>query len=228
MKMISRLFVLALLMSLTACAAHKKQIVAQSVSTDTKVAPVVAESKIETPEKPVVVAPKPTVYIVKPNETLERISKSPAVYGDRKMWPVLFEANRDKLSHPSKIYPGQRLRIPRDAEEIALLKKRASTNKVILTADQAYREGQAAKQKALAAKSSALSTTPVPAAPPSAPTASQAVSVATPPSIPEAPEAVEIIPTPVSLAPSGVAAVPVAPKEAGEEKEEAEEEASPF
>src|SRR5258706_11189433 len=224
MKMISRFFVLALLVSLTACAAHKKQMVAQPTSVDTKVVPTVAESKIETPEKPVVVAPKPTVYIVKPNETLERIAKLPAVYGDRKMWPVLFEANRDRLSHPSKIYPGQRLRIPRDVEEIALLKKRAGANKVILSADQAYREAQAVKQKALVAKGVASVVPTIPSVPTTSILVPPPIPVVTQPSVLGAPQTVAVIPTAVNSVPSSVATTPAAP----EEEKEAEEQAWPL
>jgi nucleoid-associated protein YgaU len=33
-------------------------------------------------------------------------------YGNAGKYPVIFEANRPMLSHPDKIYPGQKLRIP--------------------------------------------------------------------------------------------------------------------
>jgi nucleoid-associated protein YgaU len=33
-------------------------------------------------------------------------------YGDANKYPVIFEANKPMLSHPDKIYPGQKLRIP--------------------------------------------------------------------------------------------------------------------
>jgi nucleoid-associated protein YgaU len=47
---------------------------------------------------------------VAPGDTLSAISKK--YYGDANKYSVIFEANRPMLSHPDKIYPGQKLRIP--------------------------------------------------------------------------------------------------------------------
>jgi len=35
-----------------------------------------------------------------------------AMYGDAGRWPEIFEANKDKISDPNLIHPGQELRIP--------------------------------------------------------------------------------------------------------------------
>ncbi|PPV06717.1 hypothetical protein XBLMG947_2295 [Xanthomonas bromi] len=35
--------------------------------------------------------------------------------GDGKLWPRIFEANRDTLQDPDKIFPGQVLRLPHKA-----------------------------------------------------------------------------------------------------------------
>ena len=43
-------------------------------------------------------------------DTLSAIAKQ--YYGDANKYPVIFEANKPMLSHPDKIYPGQKLRIP--------------------------------------------------------------------------------------------------------------------
>ena len=43
-------------------------------------------------------------------DTLWAIAK--AAYGDGNKYPVIFETNKPMLSHPDKIYPGQKLRIP--------------------------------------------------------------------------------------------------------------------
>ena len=43
-------------------------------------------------------------------DTLGAIAKE--YYGNAGKYPVIFEANRPMLSHPDKIYPGQKLRIP--------------------------------------------------------------------------------------------------------------------
>ena len=43
-------------------------------------------------------------------DTLGAIAKT--YYGNAGKYPVIFEANKPMLSHPDKIYPGQKLRIP--------------------------------------------------------------------------------------------------------------------
>lgn len=49
-------------------------------------------------------------YEVKKGDTLSKIAQQ--VYGDKMLYPQIFEANRDILKDPNKIKPGQRLRIP--------------------------------------------------------------------------------------------------------------------
>jgi nucleoid-associated protein YgaU len=50
------------------------------------------------------------IHVVVAGDTLWKIAE--ACYGDGKRYTEIFEANRPLLSHPDKIYPGQRLRIP--------------------------------------------------------------------------------------------------------------------
>ena len=52
-------------------------------------------------------------YTVKRGESLPLIASQPEVYGDRNLWPLLYRANRDQISDPRHIWPGQVLRIPR-------------------------------------------------------------------------------------------------------------------
>jgi nucleoid-associated protein YgaU len=47
---------------------------------------------------------------VKPGDTLSKIAKSEL--GDAQAYGRIFEANRDQLSDPDKIRPGQVLKIP--------------------------------------------------------------------------------------------------------------------
>jgi nucleoid-associated protein YgaU len=54
--------------------------------------------------------PEATYHDVVPGDNLSKISK--AAYGDPNKYMVIFEANKPMLSHPDKIYPGQKLRIP--------------------------------------------------------------------------------------------------------------------
>lgn len=49
-------------------------------------------------------------YVVQKGDTLSKIAEE--VYGDKMLYPQIFEANRDILSDPDKIRPGQTLRIP--------------------------------------------------------------------------------------------------------------------
>jgi len=60
-----------------------------------------------------VVAPPPApskTYTVQPGDTLSKIAK--ANLGNASDYVKIFEANRDQLSDPDKIKPGQILRIP--------------------------------------------------------------------------------------------------------------------
>ncbi len=49
-------------------------------------------------------------YTVGKGDTLQKISKK--FYGTTKKWNKIFEANKDKLRAPNKIYPGQTIDIP--------------------------------------------------------------------------------------------------------------------
>jgi nucleoid-associated protein YgaU len=54
--------------------------------------------------------PYTQTYVVKKGDTLSRIAEE--FYGDKMLYPKIFEANRDQLTDPDKIKPGQKLRIP--------------------------------------------------------------------------------------------------------------------
>ena len=49
-------------------------------------------------------------YVVVSGDSLSKIAKRE--YGNAKEWNRIFEANRDILKDPDKIYPGQKLKIP--------------------------------------------------------------------------------------------------------------------
>ncbi|MFH1202341.1 MAG: LysM peptidoglycan-binding domain-containing protein [Candidatus Omnitrophota bacterium] len=65
-----------------------------------------------TEEAPAVVSKAVRTYKVQKNDTLQKISQK--LFGTTKKWTKIYNANRDKLSNPSKIYPGQVLIIPKD------------------------------------------------------------------------------------------------------------------
>ena len=59
------------------------------------------------------VADESEYHDVVSGDTLSKIAKE--YYGDASKYPAIFEANKPMLSHPDKIYPGQKLRIPAEA-----------------------------------------------------------------------------------------------------------------
>ena len=64
----------------------------------------------ENTEEPAAENPYTQHYVVKKGDSLSRIAEE--FYGDKMMYPKIFEANRDQLTDPDEIKPGQKLRIP--------------------------------------------------------------------------------------------------------------------
>ena len=62
-----------------------------------------------TPEAP---EEKAEVYEIVSGDTLGGIAKK--FYGKASLYVKIFEANRDIIDDPNKIYPGQKIRIPRE------------------------------------------------------------------------------------------------------------------
>jgi nucleoid-associated protein YgaU len=54
--------------------------------------------------------PYTQTYVVQKGDTLSKIASN--FYGEARLYTRIFEANRDVLSDPDKIKPGQKLRIP--------------------------------------------------------------------------------------------------------------------
>ncbi|QJR10220.1 Potassium binding protein Kbp [Usitatibacter rugosus] len=50
------------------------------------------------------------IYVVKSGDSLSKIAKNE--YGDANAWKRIFEANKDLIKDPDKIFPGQKLKIP--------------------------------------------------------------------------------------------------------------------
>lgn len=73
-----------------------------------------AASAEEPAASPVVVASAPTLpsrIVIQPGNNLWRISRE--VYGKGKMFTVIWEANKDQIKNPNRIYPGQILSAPK-------------------------------------------------------------------------------------------------------------------
>jgi nucleoid-associated protein YgaU len=56
------------------------------------------------------VGPQVTTYTVKPGDTLSKIAKE--LLGEASAYPDIFNANKDQLTNPDEIKPGQVLKIP--------------------------------------------------------------------------------------------------------------------
>ena len=52
----------------------------------------------------------PETYTVKSGDSLSKIAQQ--LYGDGRKWRAIFESNRDLISNPDLIHPGQVLKIP--------------------------------------------------------------------------------------------------------------------
>ena len=48
---------------------------------------------------------------MKSGDSLSKIAKH--IYGDAKAWTKIFDANKDIIKDPNKIFPGQKLKIPK-------------------------------------------------------------------------------------------------------------------
>jgi nucleoid-associated protein YgaU len=97
---------------------------AAEVTAPVEVAPSATAAPIATPanNKPISLtggqSSKPRLsYTVSDGELLWTIAKRPDVYGDPLLWPLLYQANRDQIKDPRKIYAGQTLTIPRNVSE---------------------------------------------------------------------------------------------------------------
>ncbi len=55
-------------------------------------------------------------YKVQKNDTLQKISQR--FYGTTRKWTKIYEANRDVLKGPNKIYPGQTINIPEEGIQL--------------------------------------------------------------------------------------------------------------
>jgi len=55
---------------------------------------------------------EPVFYTIESGDSLSKIAKEQ--YGDAMKWKSLFEANREVIEDPDRIYPGQQIRIPKD------------------------------------------------------------------------------------------------------------------
>jgi|GEM_PF-341334 len=85
---------------------NKKDIVKRKIITKT----IVKTEKKIIKKKPLKIDTSNT-YVVKSGDTLVKISEK--LYGTYKKWPQIYRMNKGKLTHPTKIFIGQQLKIPK-------------------------------------------------------------------------------------------------------------------
>ena len=73
-----------------------------------------ASSSAAPPAKPVEAPGEAVTYTVVKGDTLSKIAQRQ--YGSAGAWTKIFEANRDILKDPDKIFPGQTLKLPPKAK----------------------------------------------------------------------------------------------------------------
>jgi len=59
---------------------------------------------------PAAPAAEERTYVVVKGDTLSKIAQQ--LYGKASAWTRIYEANKDLIKDPDRIYPGQKLRIP--------------------------------------------------------------------------------------------------------------------
>ena len=80
-------------------------------------------------------AGKMETYVVKKGDCLWTIAKKKMIYNDPFLWPLIYDANKGKIKKASKIYPGQKLKIPRSGITMDAIKdarKKAGAKKPYL------------------------------------------------------------------------------------------------
>jgi nucleoid-associated protein YgaU len=95
-------------------AAHRKKIAAEKAEARLKAERDRQEKDVKTE----------TRHTVKRGETLPQIAALQEVYGESSLWPLIYKANRDQISNPAILWPGQVLRIPRNADKNDLAEAR--------------------------------------------------------------------------------------------------------
>ena len=75
---------------------------------------VLEESIVMAEEAPATVETASEIqHVVKMGECLWWIAEFEDIYNDPFLWPLIYDANKDKIKNPNLIYPGQVLTIPR-------------------------------------------------------------------------------------------------------------------
>jgi hypothetical protein len=80
-------------------------------------------------EKPAPAPSLPTTYTVEKCDDLWSIAAKPQIYNDPWLWPLLWDANKDKIKDPNKIKEGTVLSVPRGVSDADKAAARARAKK---------------------------------------------------------------------------------------------------
>jgi len=96
--------------------ARDKALAAKKASAKKEVAaaPVPAPAPAAPAAKPAE-KPKFEEHVVVKGECLWKIAGDKNVYGDPYKWPLIYDANKDQIKNPNRIYPKQALKLPLDS-----------------------------------------------------------------------------------------------------------------
>ena len=53
-------------------------------------------------------------YVIQKGDTLQSIAAKPNVYGKSSKWVKIYDANKDVIKNPNRVYPGLKIRIPKE------------------------------------------------------------------------------------------------------------------
>ena len=83
---------------------------------------------------------KPSTYRSKQGDNLRKIAGRPEVYGDPELWPILAEANADRVGQGTRVNKGTVLAIPRDLSADQMAEAREKARAAAASAKQAKAE----------------------------------------------------------------------------------------
>jgi nucleoid-associated protein YgaU len=92
--------------------AKNKEIVSSASRQNTPTSLESDYTSVNVAEEPALTSGNFQRYTVEKNDTLQKISQK--FYGTTKKWTKIYEANRDTLKTPDRVYPGRVLNIPEE------------------------------------------------------------------------------------------------------------------
>lgn len=95
--------------------------------------PPAAQQSVSPPPRPHHQEKKPVLtHSVRRGESLPQIAARPEIYGDSRLWPLIYRSNRDQIADPRRLWPGQLLKIPRafSPEEAAEARRYAARSRL--------------------------------------------------------------------------------------------------